>query len=153
MSKIFVPQEVQSMIGILPDVLRDQRRRGILKIGTNQNGRWAYRPGDVIALAIVQFLTGNRLVTDLSDAFAVAESVTQHVWAWMTSEVSELVDGYRNIKYVAIWPTNGELQVKLFGNPESIIQWKLAGYIFLDLQIIADELKDRLAPVLEEVAK
>ncbi len=143
MSRLCSPSEVERRTGLSPDVLRDWRRRGLLTFGDQQeNGRWAYKVGDVAHLAIVSFLTKWRIVSDLTDAFRLASFAVPYVYASIAGDESldeELGDFPHLIGFVA---HEGEpLQVEAVDDLDHAREsFLVPGFIVIDTNLLAGKL-------------
>lgn len=87
--RTFAPSETGKMAGISVDTLHDWRRRGFLKrVGVRgKNGRWMYRVGDVVALAIMREISNLGLA--LGPAAELASISIPYVVAWFPSRRDE----------------------------------------------------------------
>jgi len=120
----FTPQDVETLVGITPNILRDWRRRSLLSgIGAlvlpdgtttldenhpdlkQQDRRtWLYRLGDLTRLAIAVELLD--LGLDLKRAIALAGDLNAKVCAWATPEsnLHQLARHERESRFVFAWP-------------------------------------------------
>lgn len=150
MMRKIAPAEVERRTGLSTDVMRDWRRRGLLHAGTQgDNGRWTYTMGDVAQLAIVNALTRWRIVSDLTDAFRVADYAVPHVYARLSNDptMRNALD-FKFLTAFAVRPTE-RLQVEAVTDLSEVSWMSVPGFIVVDLDRLSIALSDALEGLFE----
>lgn len=150
MTRKIGPAEVERRTGLSTDVMRDWRRRGLLHVGKQgDNGRWTYTVGDVAQLAIVNALTRWRIVSDLADAFRVADYAVPHVYARLSNDptMRNALD-FRFLTAFAI-RTSERLQVEAVRDLSDVAWMAVPGFIVVDLDRLSVALSDALDGLFE----
>lgn len=170
MTKTFSPSEIQEIIGITPESLRDWRRRGFLGgVGhiVLPNGRitsktddalaagvsrptWVYALGDVVVLAIARSL--GTLTIDLFAQVQLAMQVAPHIveFANKGKQLPALVDN----QFAAAWrglDRDADFQVVRFNDLNRIITYGVAHAILIDMKKEADNLPELLVRYLDRI--
>lgn len=153
MTRLISPSEVEERTGFSPDMLRDWRRRGILTTGTLQaNGRWGYVVGDVAQLAIVNLLTKWRIVSDLTDAFHIADFAVPYVYACVAND-PHFKEKVGKLPYLVAFNVRaGErTQVVAHWDIKDIFELRIPGFVIIDTERLALELQEPLAGLFDAV--
>lgn len=152
MNRLVGPSEVEKRTGLGVDILRDWRRRKILTAGTQQeNGRWAYSVGDVAQLAIVNLLTKWRIVSDLSDAFQVAQQAVPFIYAVISTDTwfKQRVGKLPLIVFFAV--REGErLQFEVVHKLDDITRLRVPGFVVIDTHELAVHLSEQLEGLFDQ---
>lgn len=144
-------QEIQERTGIDPENLRDWRRRGLLEgVGTLQeNGRWSYRVGDVLLLAIAVHLV-RQSGLHLAHALKIAAFANPPLWCRASHEAGRYADQQRAIRFLVAWSNeeNGVVQVEWIRDLNNIPAFGQAHSHLIDL----DALAKSLSPIISRLA-
>jgi hypothetical protein len=99
----FEPRDVNNLLEITQDWVRDWRRRFpdlMAGIGEqDESGRWRYRPHHVVELAIVRELRSAGI--DIPYALQIAHHVHMHVLSWLSFDTLDRAN--REFSYVVAW--------------------------------------------------
>ncbi|MER8491157.1 hypothetical protein NKH53_23245 [Mesorhizobium australicum] len=155
MNQIFYePGAVAKHLGHSPDVFRDWRRRGLLEdVGTLKgNGKWKYSYGDLVRLAIANFLIARRITVDLRDALQVAGAAVPYVIARLRPEDwPQQFRAHFEIGYLAAWVNrDGDaLQIEYF---HSIANFKfnVPGHLVINFDSLAAEMRGQLSDLPQQ---
>jgi len=156
------PAEVQAMIGLPPDRLRDWRRRGFLDgIGVQEGApgatkvNWVYRSGDVLHLAVASEIT--KLGLGIEVGLRLANISMLHVIAWLGAPSSAHL---KDPRYIVAWPSEegenlmgspvGSLTAVRLGDLNRISLYTAGKAIILDAQALAANLPPALVALATE---
>jgi MerR HTH family regulatory protein len=98
----FEPRDVNKLLEITQDQVRDWRRRFpdlMAGIGEQESGRWRYRPHHFIELAIVCELRSAGI--DISYALQIADHAHLHVLSWLSFDTLDRAN--REFSYIVAW--------------------------------------------------
>ncbi len=138
--RLLQPQEVEKFLGLTPENLRDQRRRGILGgVGQQEAGRWLYSADDVLILAIAQALFQEGV--DLPSAIGIAKFAAPNVFeCWSYADRST----YPNPILVAFPGRAGITNVVRWTDPESVASINAMVSYRIDVRQITERLSKRV---------
>lgn len=153
--KAYSPSDVAEFSGINADLQRDWRRRGFLDDYGSQSeaGRWTYRVGDVVALAVAKRILDRRIVASVGDALRIANFANALIWHWLEPKNStDLVQsGFRQTDFVVAYYAHGTIQLHaasattLTTNKGSIVG---EGAIVINTRQMAEALRAQLWMVI-----
>lgn len=139
--RLLQPQEVEKFLGLTPENLRDQRRRGILDgIGQTDadTGRWRYSADDVLIIAIAQALFQEGI--DLPSAMSIAKFAAPNVIeCWSYGDRST----YPNPILVA-FPGRVGMNVVRWTDPEMVASINALVSYRIDIRQITERLSKRV---------
>ena len=138
--RLLQPQEVEKFLGLTPENLRDQRRRGILGgIGQQYGGgRWQYSLDDVLVLAIAQLLFKEGI--DLPSAIGVGKFAAPNVVeCWSYGDRNTYPD-----PILVAFPGKGTINVARWTDPESVATMNAMVSYRIDIRQITERLSERV---------
>lgn len=159
------PSDIEELTGVSPDVLRDWRRRGLLKrighivlpdgsitsdvervreMGVSRPA-WLYALGDAVRLTIARNIGG--LTNDIETQIAIADFATPSVveFAMKSKAVPALVDR----RFLVVWRhEGGGFEAVRFDDLNNIVNHDVARAVVIDMHREASQLPVKLVRLL-----
>ncbi|RTL84618.1 MAG: hypothetical protein EKK29_13270 [Hyphomicrobiales bacterium] len=171
---LFTPKEVEEFTGTAPETLRDWRRRKIFlggviplpgggwtgnpedpALGVIARQTWAYREGDLIAIAVAKQLAATGV--DLASALKIGGAIVINIKAWASGD--PFYSQYRNPRFLIAWPATegviiqpvpiGELQFIRLEDLNRIPEFMGANALLVDLKKTSEKLPAALRELLK----